>query len=48
MIIASNIMQLFINRRLKSSIKSQKEVIRLIIKELYLIKVSTKYIFNTT
>ena len=42
MIIASNLMQLFINRLLKSFIKSQKEVIRLIIKELYLLKENMK------
>ncbi|WP_258880800.1 transposase [Clostridium estertheticum] len=48
MIIASNLMQLFINRRLKSFIKSQKEVIRLIIKELYLSRENKALIFNTT
>ncbi|MBU3097672.1 transposase [Clostridium sp. DSM 17811] len=48
MIIASNLMQLFINRRLKSFIKSQKEVIRLIIKELYLLRENKELIFNTT
>ena len=45
MIIASNLMQLFINTRLKSYIKSQKEVITIIIKELYLLKGSNK-LFN--
>ncbi|MCA1072495.1 transposase [Clostridium bowmanii] len=48
MIIASNLMQLFINRRLKSAVKSQKELIRLIIKELYLLKENKECIFNTT
>ncbi|MFT5871834.1 MAG: putative transposase YbfD/YdcC, partial [Clostridium sp.] len=48
MIIASNLMQLFINRRLKSFIKSQKEVVRLIIKELYLLRENRQLIFNTT
>lgn len=38
MIIASNLMQLFMDRRLKSFVKSQKEVIMLMIKELYLLK----------
>lgn len=48
---ASNLIQLFVCRRLKNYVRKQptlKEIIRLLTKELYLLKYDTKYIFNTT
>ena len=48
---ASNLIQLFVCRRLKNYVRkqfTQKEIIRLLTKELYLLKYDTKYIFNTT
>ncbi len=51
MSIATNLMQLFIFRRLTGNqIKrlTQKEIVRLLEKELYLLKYNKKYIFDTT
>lgn len=51
MSIASNLMQLFIFRRLSGSemkLLTQKEVVRLLEKELYLLKYNRKYIFDRT
>ena len=49
--IASNLMQLFIFRRISGSeikLLTQKEIVRLLEKELYLLKYNKKYIFDTT
>ncbi len=51
MSIASNLMQLFIFRRLSGNeikLLTQKEIVRLLEKELYLLKYNRKYIFDTT
>lgn len=51
MSIASNLIQLFVYRRLKSYVREHiilKEIIRLFTKELYLLKYDRKYFFNTT
>ena len=51
MSIATNLMQLFIFRRLNGSeikLLTQKEIVRLLEKELYLLKYNPKYIFDTT
>ena len=51
MSIASNLTQLFIFRRLSGNeikILTQKEIIRLLEKELYLLKYNRQYIFDTT
>ena len=51
MSIASNLMQLFVYRSLKIYARehiTQKEVIRLLTKERYLLNYDRKYIFNTT
>ncbi len=51
MSIASNLMQLFIFKRLRGNEIhqfTQKEIIRLLEKEPYLLKYNKKYIFDTT
>lgn len=51
MSIASNLMQLFIFRRLSGNeikLLTQKEIVRLLEKELYLLKYNRKYLFDTT
>ena len=51
MSIASNLTQLFIFRRLSGTeikLLTQKEIVRLLEKELYLLKYNRKYIFDTT
>ena len=51
MSITFNLTQLFIFRRLSGNeikVLTQKEIIRLLEKELYLLKYSRKYIFDTT
>ena len=51
MSIASNLTQLFIFRRLSGNeikVLTQKEMVRLLEKELYLLKYSRQYIFDTT
>ena len=45
--IASNLMQLFFNRRLKKHIKTQRELVRLLLKGLYLLKYETEFIFSS-
>lgn len=46
--IASNIMQLFLHRRLKNHYTTEREVIRLLLKGLYLLKYRSEIVFNTT
>lgn len=47
MFIASNIFQLFYHRRIKKSLKTQVELVRQLLKGLYLLKRMPKLIFNT-
>ncbi len=47
MFIASNFIQLFYHRRIKKSLKTQVELIRLLLKGLYLLKRKPELIFNT-
>lgn len=47
MFIASNFVQLFYHRRIKKSVKTQVELIRLLIKGLYTLKRTPELIFNT-
>ncbi len=44
--IASNLFQLFKLRRIKNQVKIQKELIRLLLKGLYLLKYDKKLIFD--
>ena len=46
--IASNIMQLFLFRRLKKHFSTQREIVRLLLKGLYLLKYKAEFIFNST
>ena len=46
--IANNLMQLFLNRRLKKNYKTQREMVRLLLKGLYLLKYKSELIFNTS
>lgn len=45
--IASNIMQLFLIRRLKKHFTTQREMVRLLLKGLYLLKYRSELIFNS-
>jgi hypothetical protein len=45
--IASNIMQLFLLRRLKRHIKSQREMVRLLLKGLYLLKYKDELVLSS-
>jgi hypothetical protein len=45
--IASNIMQLFLIRRLKKHFTTQREMVRLLIKGLYMLKYKSEWIFNS-
>jgi predicted transposase YbfD/YdcC len=45
--IASNIMQLFLFRRLKKHYTTQREIVRLLLKGLYLLKYKAELVFNT-
>jgi len=45
--IASNIMQLFLVRRLKKHFKTQREMVRLLLKGLYLLKYKYELVFNS-
>ena len=47
MFIASNFVQLFYRRRIKKSVKTQVELIRQLLKGLYLLKRKPELIFNT-
>jgi hypothetical protein len=46
--IASNIMQLFLFRRLKKHFLTQREIVRLLLKGLYLLKFKSELVFNST
>lgn len=46
--IASNLFQLFKQRRIKNHIKTQKELVRLLLKGLYLLKYDRDLIFNSS
>jgi len=46
--IAANIMQLFLFRRLKKRYETQKEIVRLLLKGLYLLKYDEKLIFSSS
>lgn len=46
--IASNIMQMFLIRRLKKHFTTQREMVRLLVKGLYLLKYKSELIFNST
>jgi len=46
--IASNLFQLFKLRRIKNHVKIQRELVRLLLKGLYLLKHDKNLIFNTT
>ncbi len=47
-LIASNIMQLFLYRRLKRRDTTQREIVRLLLKGLYLLKYKTDLVFNSS
>ncbi|MFA6807554.1 MAG: hypothetical protein WCR27_01030 [Eubacteriales bacterium] len=46
--IASNIMQLFLVRRLRNLFTTQREIVRLLLKKLYLLKYSYELIFSSS
>ena len=46
--IASNIMQLFLVRRLKNNYTTQREIVRLLLKGLYLLKYKAELIFSSS
>ena len=46
--IANNIMQLFLIRRLKGRYETQREIVRLLLKGLYLLKYKPEIVFNTS
>ena len=46
--IASNIMQLFLFRRLRKHFSTQREIVRLLLKGLYLMKYKSELVFNST
>ena len=46
--IASNIMQLFLFRRLRKRFSTQREMVRLLLKGLYLMKYKSELVFNST
>jgi len=46
--IASNIMQLFLFRRLRKHFSTQREMVRLLLKGLYLMKYKSELVFNST
>ena len=45
--IASNLMQLFYHRRIKKNVATQSELVRLLLKGLYLLNRKSELIFNT-
>jgi predicted transposase YbfD/YdcC len=45
--IASNLFQLFMQRRIKNTVTIQKELVRLLLKGLYLLKYDKNLIFNS-
>jgi hypothetical protein len=46
--IANNIMQLFLIRRLRGRYQTQREMVRLLLKGLYLLKYRSELVFNTS
>ena len=46
--IASNIMQLFLFRRLRKQFSTQREIVRLLLKGLYLMKFNSEFVFYGT
>ena len=46
--IASNIMQLFLIKRLKKHFSTQREIVRLLLKGLYIMKCKSELVFNST
>jgi len=46
--IASNIMQLFLFRRLRKQFSTQREIVRLLLKGLYIMKYKFELVFNST
>ena len=46
--IASNIMQLFLFRRLRKQFSTQREIVRLLLKGLYLMKCKSEFVFYGT
>ena len=46
--IASNIMQLFLFRRLRKYFSTQREIVRLLLKGLYIMKYKSELVFNST
>ncbi|WP_243450440.1 transposase [Desulfosporosinus sp. Sb-LF] len=46
--IASNIMQLFLFRRLKKHFTTQREMVRLLLKELFLMKYKAELVFSSS
>ncbi|WP_200903125.1 hypothetical protein [Desulfosporosinus acididurans] len=46
--IASNIMQLFLVRRLRNYFTTQREMVRLLLKGLYLLKYRTELVFSSS
>jgi len=46
--IASNIMQLFLVRRLKNHFATQRETVRLLLKGLYMLKYQAELIFSSS
>lgn len=46
--IANNLMQLFLIRGLKKNYKTQHEIVRLLLKGLYLLKYKPELVFNTS
>ncbi len=47
MFIANNLMQLFLIRRLRKRYETQREIVRLLLKGLYLLKYKSELVFNT-
>ena len=45
--IASNVMQLFLFRRLKKQFATQREIVRLLLKGLYLLKYKAEFVFSS-
>ena len=46
--IASNIMQLFLVRRLRNHFTTQREMVRLLLKGLYLLKFKAELVFSSS
>ena len=46
--IANNLMQLFLIRRLRKRYKTQREIVRLLLRGMYLLKYRAELVFNTS